>query len=323
MIVRRSLTFLLLWPVLCAAISAQEPTPPTQVGPNVKLNLIAIDRSQHAYDELTKDSVTVLEDKVPQTLSGFAKDERPVRYGIAIDSSGSFRTLLGSSLNAAKFLIDSNRATDETLLIGFISSNKIDTIQDFTADKSLLTGALKNFKVEAGQSAVIDAIYVAVQAVAARNALDPAVRHALVLVSDGEDRASYYTLDQLLQLLRATDVQVFIVGIVSELDAASGLIRLSPRTKAEHLLQTVAQESGGRVFFPRSVSEITEAAAQIAHDLRMQYVIDYQSTNVKAKDNFRKIEVKIVEAPGRAKLTPVTRPGYFLIRPEVKANKKR
>src|SRR5882672_1286228 len=94
------LRFLLVWLSLCAAISAQESTPPRTVGPTVKLNLIAIDHSQHAYDELTKDSITVLEDKAPQAISVFAKDERPVRYGIAIDSSGSFKTLLGRSLSA-------------------------------------------------------------------------------------------------------------------------------------------------------------------------------------------------------------------------------
>jgi Ca-activated chloride channel homolog len=319
---RTGLTLLLVLLSLCACVLAQEPATQTQRGPAVRLNLIAIDRSQHAYDELTKDSITVLEDKVPQTISSLAKDERPVSYAIAIDNSGSFKTLIGPSLDAARILINANRATDETLLVRFVSSEKVDTIQDFSTDKSQLTDSLKRFKAEGGQSAVIDAIYVSVQAVAARKASDPAVRRALILLSDGEDRASYYNLEQLLQLLRATEVQVSILGIISELDDRQGLIRLSPRAKAEQLLQTVARESGGQVFSPRNVAEMMQAANEISRVLQTQYVIDYRSTNCNSKDNYRKVVVKITEAPGRSKLTGVVRPGYFLTPPEIKRPRK-
>jgi len=89
------------------------------------------------------------------------------------------------------------------------------------------------------------------------------------------------------------------------------------------LIKHVAQESGGRVFFPSNDNEITEAAAQIAHDLRRQYSIEYQSTNVNTKDNYRRVEAKIVEGAGRPKLTAIMRPGYFLVRPEVKSKEKK
>jgi Ca-activated chloride channel family protein len=319
---RPGLLLLLVLLSLRTCVPAQEPPTQTQGGPAVRLNLIALDHSQHAYDELTKDSITVLEDKVPQTISVFAKDERSVSYGIAIDNSGSFRALMGPSIDAAKILIDANRATDETLLVRFVSSDKVATVQDFTADKAQLTDSLKKLKVENGQSAVIDAIYVSVKAVAAHRASDPAVRRALILVSDGEDRASYYTLDQLLQLLRSTEVQVFIIGLVNDLDNQQGLIRLSPRARAEQLLQTVARESGGQVFFPGNVTEISGAAVQVSHLLQTQYVIDYRSTNGNSKDNYRKVTVKIAEAPGRAKLSAVVRPGYFLTPPEIKSRGK-
>src|SRR5438105_3096908 len=146
------LTLLLVLLSLGASALAQEPTTQTQSGPAVRLNLLAIDHAQNAYDELSKDSITVIEDKMPQTISAFAKDERQVRYGIAIDNSGSFKTLLGPSLDAARILIDANRATDETLLVRFVSSDKIDTVQDFTTDKSQLINSLKKFKTELGQS---------------------------------------------------------------------------------------------------------------------------------------------------------------------------
>ncbi len=307
---------------LCAPIFAQEQIPQKQAGPAVRLNLIITDHSNHSLDDVRQEEIQILEGKVPQTLSVFQKDERPVDYVIAIDASGSFKDLLAPALDAAKTVIDGNRQGDEALLMSFISSDKINTISAFTSDKSKLIDSLKRFKTGMGQSAVIDAIYVAVKAAAEYNAVDSTVRRAVILVSDGEDRQSYYNTDALVKLLQATNVQVFVIGIVTQLDDQNGIIRPSPRAIAETLLKRVAQESGGRLFFSRSHDDLTRATAEIVHDLHTQYLVGYQSTNSDSKENFRKIQVKVVRTPG-PELTAITRPGYFINPPVVKENDKK
>jgi Ca-activated chloride channel family protein len=217
----RNLWVAIILLALFALTAAQEPSPQKQNGFTVKLSLIVTDRSRHALDDLSKDSIQIIEDKVPQTASLFSKDDRPVDYGLVIDNTGSFRKLIGASLQAAKLIISNNRDVDETFIERFTSADKIETVQEFTADKSMLLKSLDTLYIEGGQSAVHDAIYLAVKHVAEHRP-GPDRRQALVLLTDGEDRASYYTESQLLQLLRGKNVQVFVIGIVAQLETAWG-----------------------------------------------------------------------------------------------------
>ena len=301
---------------LRAAISAQEQSPKKQDGPAVRLSLIVTDRSGHSLDGLNKDSISILEDKIPQTVSLFSKDERPVDYGLVIDNTGSFRKLLDAALETARFLVSNNRDLDETFIERFISSNKIETVHEFTSDKTELVKSLRTLYVEGGQSAVIDGVYEAASHISDYRAGTNERRKALVLISDGEDRASYYTENQLMQLLREKDVQVFVIGIVTQLEERPGPVGLDPKGKAEKLLTLMARETGGRVFFPRTTDELRQSASEIVHDLHAQYLIGYESTTSNSKENFRKVEVKIAEAPGSDKPTAIARPGYFVNPPD-------
>jgi Ca-activated chloride channel family protein len=57
------------------------------------------------------------------------------------------------------------------------------------------------------------------------------------------------------------------------------LIRKSPRDKAVNLINKLASETGGRAFFPESISELPQIANEIVRDMRTQYVISYNPTN--------------------------------------------
>lgn len=293
----------------------QEQSPPKWTGPTVKLSLIVTDHSNHSLDDLNKEQIQILEDKMPQTISVFAKDERPVDYGLAIDTSGSSRNSIGAMLGAAKLIVNNNRDEDEIFIERFISSDKIETIEEFTSDKAELIKGLNSLYVEGGQSAVIDGVYLAVKHVAEYRP-GPERRHALVVLTDGEDLQSYYTASQLLQSIGEMDVQVFVIGIVAQLDDRSRTVGLSLRERAEKLLKTLARETGGRVFFPKNTSDLGKAVAEIVHDLHGQYVIGYLSTVYDSTDNFRTVEVRISDDPGRGKLAAITRPGYFVNPPQ-------
>ena len=277
----------------CPSLIAQEAVAPAQTPiTTVNLNLIVTDRAQHSRDDVTKEQIQVFEDGIAQTISTFSKDEKPANYVIAIDTSGSFKNLLPRILDGVRLLLEANKENDEAMLIRFISSDKIETVEKFTTDKAKLVADLKFLYIEDGQSAVVDAIYVAVQAAAEHKSGDSSIRRSVVLISDGEDRASYYTTDQLVKLLRASNVQVFVVGVVAQLDDSASAIRPSQRETAEKLLNRVARETGGRVFFPKTGNDRTHAIGEIIHDLRRQYLISYESKNNPSNDNFRKIEVK-------------------------------
>ncbi len=271
----------------------------------VELSLIVTDKSKKSVNAIDKSEVRVSEDKVEQTVLSVEPDTRPIDYGLLLDASNSLRTLFASSFEAAKLLVNNRRSEDEIFIESFISSDKIEKVRDFTADNSALLAALSSIKLDGGRSAVIDAVYIGAEHIARSKSNDR--RKALVIITDGEDRSSVQTLEKLIKLLRETRVQVFAIGLVSELDQDSGM-RTSPRDKAEKLLTTIAEESGGRAFFPRDKNELTAAANQIAGDLRSQFRITYQSSN--AKKGFRKVEVKLNSSSGEKRNAIVPR-GYY------------
>jgi Ca-activated chloride channel family protein len=303
--------------VLCLAPkyspNAQEPV--SQVvkpsGPRVELSLIVTDKGNKSLGTIRKDEIRVVEDNVEQSILSVDADERPVDCALLIDASGSFRKLLVPALEAAKLIVLNRRPADEMFIARFISSDKIERLQDFTTDGNALIDSLKSFKIEGGQSAVIDALYMAADHVAKHKSSEPR-RKVLVIITDGEDRNSFYKTESLVKLLREQRVQVFALGLTSELsrEAGTNLVRLSPREKAEKLLQTVTEESGGRVLFPQTNAELMNSISQIIGDLRAQFRITYQSSNDTSKKGFRKVEVKL-NSNGQKRIAIVPR-GYYV-----------
>ncbi len=276
----------------------------------VTLHVRVIDRNNHPINNIAKGDFKIFEDGVPQPVFSFTEEEVPVIYGLAVDTSGSLRTQLNQVIDAAKTIINSNKRGDETFLERFIDRDKIENLQEFTPNKDLLLDAVDNLYVEGGQTAVIDGVYLAAEHVAEykKGNDDDRRRRALIVVTDGEDRASYYNEIQLFQRLREEDVQIYVIGFVSELDADKGFIRKSSKEKAVTLLNKIAGETGGRAFFPQTLSELPQVANEIVRDLRTQYVVSYDPTNKAHDGTYRAIKVVVADAPGQKRIA-LTRSG--------------
>jgi Ca-activated chloride channel family protein len=262
------------------------PTPPQEFGEGerigvdtelVTLNVRVIDRNNRPIDNVKQNEFRVFEDGQPQPIEFFTKEEVPINYGLAIDTSGSLRSQLQSVIDAATAIVNSNKPGDETFIERFISSDKIEIVQDFTQSTEYLLDGLNNLYIEGGQTAVIDGVYLAAEHVTKYKKGDEndRRRRALIVITDGEDRNSFYKEDQLFARLREEDVQIYVIGFVNELEKDGGFIRKSTREKAVNLLNKLAGETGGRAFFPQSLSELPQIAKEIVRDLRTQYVLAY------------------------------------------------
>ena len=277
----------------------------------VTLHVRVIDRNNRPINNIRKDDFTILEDGAPQKIFSFTEEEVPVIYGLAIDTSGSLRPQFESVISAGKTIINSNKKGDETFLERFISSDKIETIQDFTPNKDFLMDGLDQLYIEGGQTAVIDGVYLAAQHVAdyQKGPDEDHRRRALIVVTDGEDRQSYYNEAQLFSSLREEDVQIYVIGFVNELDSDRGLIRKSSKDKAVGLLNRLATETGGRAFFPNSLAELPQIASEIVRDLRTQYVISYDPTNKVHDGSYHAIKVTVAQPANGDRRIALTRPG--------------
>ena len=315
------------------AVSAQDPPPPAKQNPNqkkapqrqgaqaddqpqdkddnvlkidtnlVSLDVSVIDQNNSPVFTLTPDDFSVFEDKVKQKVESVSREEVPVSFGMVIDTSGSMRSKLQTVSEASLSLIKQMRPNDE----GFISQFKAEPelVQDFTRDRRELEDALGELFTSGG-TALLDAI-IATSDYAQEKGKER--RKALIVISDGLEKNSSVKEKEVLEAIKENEVQVYLVGFIDE-DEGTGLFNRSNSKKAKDLLNRLAEDSGGRAFFPKDLSEMPAIAAQIAKDLRTQYVISYYPSNESRDGSFRSVKVMINSKDGR-KLIARTRQGYY------------
>lgn len=286
---------LVLW--LSCASSAQRQN---QV---VLLHVRVTDPADKPVLDVPESSFQVTEDGVPQKISFFINKEVPLSYGLVIDASGSMHSQINQILEAAGRIVLSNRPSDDTFVVKFVSSDKIYVEQEPTSDKTALFKALDGFYIETGQSAVLDAIYLSAQKLAQQKDTGQLRRRILILVTDGEDRVSFYKQDTLFELLGAYNIQVFTVAFTRDLPGNS-------RDKAMKLLKRLALDTGGRTYYPVSKTDVERIAGEIINDIRMQYVIGYEPSGGDPHKDFHKVQVSISENPNQEKRVAITRVGY-------------
>ncbi|HWS86877.1 MAG TPA: VWA domain-containing protein [Pyrinomonadaceae bacterium] len=289
--------------LVCAALlSAASAVGYAQEQATARVEVTLTGGKGRAAPRLTKEDVRVYVDGVERPVVTLEKEPQPVSYGLVVDNSGSLRSQIGAVVTAAKYLVERNRPGDEAFVVRFVSSDNIKIIQTMTADQSALNGALDRMFVERGQTAMLDALHLAGDYITknASRAADGKSRRALLLVSDGEDRVSFYKVEQVLKLLKEAGVQVFCVGLTGALDKEQGFITASKRQRAKDLLMKIATETGGQVFYAEKSGELEEAVLAIAENMRARYVVGYEPPAA-AKGN-GKVEVKVVGEPGKQKL---------------------
>jgi Ca-activated chloride channel family protein len=278
----------------------------------VNISVRVIDRAGRPVNKVSESDFKIYEDNVLQQIEFFSKSDLPTNYAIVVDNSGSLRSQLEKVIDAGKILVNSNGPNDETQLIRFVGKDKISIEQDFTANKADLVDSLDNLFIEGGQTAITDAVYLAVENVEEYEKSSKAVdrkRRAIILVTDGEDRDSFYTEKQLFDLLKESETQIYVIGFVSELSSEGSLIRKSAQSKAKSYLERMATETGGKAYFPNSTDELAGIAKDIGSELRTQFSIGYVPTNDRKDGTFRSIKVQIADGPNKEKRIPITRAG--------------
>lgn len=269
----------------------------------VLLDVNVTDQQGRPEPGLMKNDFVVYEDRVSQNIESVNSEEAPVSMGLVIDTSGSMQPKLYTVSDATRGLIRQMRPDDEAFLAQF--KTEAELVQEFTSDHRELEEALRTLNVNGG-TALLDAIIAA-----ADHAHEKGKRRrkALVVITDGVEKNSSVKEKEVMKVIKEDEVQLYLVGFIDE-EASGGLFSRSPAKKAKDLLTRLAEDSGGRAFFLSDVSETNAITAQIAKDLRAQYVISYYPSNDRRDGSFRSVRVAVNLRDNR-KLIARTRQGYF------------
>jgi Ca-activated chloride channel family protein len=278
--------------------SKNKKDPPGPV--TIKANVTVLDAAGNLVNGLKAGDIKVFEDGVEQKITYFAGKGPVLNLGLVMDNSGSLRPQLKKLEIAGNTLVDSLTGEGEAFVVRFISSEKIEVIREWTSNKTKLNQALENMFIEGGQSAVIDALYLSAQILLDREKTDRSRKYAMVLVSDVEERDSYYELKDLLGMLKDSDIQIFVIALTGELtkNRDDRNQPQHPKVYAENLAQTIAVETGGNVFFlgkKYTDDDLKAVTKSISDELRYPYVIGYTSTNQNRDGTARKLRVEIAD----------------------------
>ena len=259
----------------------------------VILTASVVDDERKFVAGLGKADFALYEDDVPQAIIDFSQETRPITMAILIDTSGSMREEIDLVQSAAKSFVETLRPEDRALVVDF--DENVYLLQELTSDHALLEAAIEGTDAEGG-TALYDAVYASYRRL---RKIDG--RKAIVLLSDGADTNSRFSYQKVLELTRTHDVVFYSIGL--------GATVLDVGVRGS--LKQLADETGGRSYFPRVAGELEDIYKQIAEDLRSQYYLTYSPTNRATDGTWRKIRLETTAKGAKVK----TRKGYYAVKP--------
>lgn len=250
---------------------------------------------------LDKEHFRVFEDKKEQSVLQFSSEDAPISIGIVFDTSGSMGSKLVKSRQAVAQFFHTANPEDEAFLVRF--NDRAELALPFTHDLAEVQSKL-TFTQSRGKTALLDAIYLALHQM--KKAKNP--RKALLVISDGGDNNSRYTENEIKNLVREADVQVYAIGIY---EPVGSRMRTAEELAGPGVLTNIAEQTGGRQYAVENLNELPDIAAKIGIELRNQYILGYSPANLERDGKYRKVQVKLVQPRGLPSLRAHWRLGYY------------
>jgi len=300
----------------CAVIGAQSPKPPDKAPAApaglqspafrggidlVSLNVTVSDGNARYVTDLQQEDFSVFEDGVKQDVTFFNKTNLPIALALMLDTSASMDTKLQTAQEAAVGFVRRLRPQDVAEVIDFDS--RVNVIAPFTDSAADLEQAIRKTSA-GGSTSLYNAVYIALKELkkqVARN-VEEIRRRAIVVLSDGEDTSSLLPYDEVLDLAKRSETAIYSIGLRS-----NDPIENRGFKEAEFELRQLAQETGGRSFFPNQVADLSKIYGEISEELSSQYTVGYTSKNARRDGAWRRVVVRI---NGR-QVTARTKQGYF------------
>lgn len=285
----------------------------------------AADKNKRFISTLKKEDLRVLEDGHVQEIFTFQQNtDLPLSAAILIDCSASEERTLPDEKAAARSFLEAvlRPGRDEAAIVSF--TGEVTLEQGFTGSLDRLRRAVDRVdfvppagyigggivvggtppisdtnQALAGSTAIWDAVW-ATSNELLQDSADNA-RRAIILLTDGEDTISQVKMKDAIEQAQKADALIYTIGIGDSYNFGVN----------EGALRKLAEQTGGRAYFPHSERELREAFAQIQRDLREQYLVAYSPLNKARDGSYRRIQIEIINPELRKQLKLNYRPGYF------------
>src|SRR5437879_2336224 len=291
----------------------------TRVVNLVDVLFTVLNRRNRLVPDLDKNDFKIFDEGKPQEIRYFSKQtDLPLRIGMLLDTSNSIRDRIKFEQDASVNFLFSvlRRNKDEAFVMTFDDEPQI--VQGFTGDAGALRDQITKTRAGGG-TAIYDAIYEACVKELSHPPRPPGdqpdvVRRVMILISDGEDNLSTHTRADAIEMAQRTSVVIYTISTstqwisLSQTDPSKMGDRKYHLTDGDKILQELAEETGGRAFFPYHVDDLDQSFQDIGDELRNQYSIAYLPTNYVVDGRYHKIRIEVPDHKG---YQVRARRGYF------------
>jgi Ca-activated chloride channel family protein len=254
----------------------------------INLSLSVTDGRSNFVTDLAQRDFAVFEDGIRQELTLFTHEDLPISLVLLIDSSASMEENLKTAQDAAIRFTRTLRAQDLAQVVQF--NERATSLQTFTNDLAALERAIRSTEASGPT-----ALYVALKDLGRDTRAAELRRRAIIILSDGEDTASLVTDDQVLELAKKSEINIYAISLRPQRARDRQRQAFS---QAEYLLNALTRETGGRAYFPASIGELDSVYDRIAEELRTLYSVGYVSSNVRRDGKWRRIVVRVPDREG-------------------------
>src|SRR5712675_1832502 len=291
----------------------------TQVVNLVDVLFTVLNRRNKLVPDLAENDFKIWDDKSPQAIRYFSRQtDLPLRIGLLMDTSNSIRDRLKFEQDAlVSFLFSVLRHNkDQAFVMTFDDEPAV--LQAFTDDAGRLRDEIVKTRAGGG-TAVYDAIYSACQKELSHPPRPPGdqpdvVRRVMILISDGDDNLSNHTRAEAIEMAQRYSVVIYTISTstqwiqLSQTNPDKSANRKTHLTEGDKILQDVAEETGGRAFFPYHVDDLDQSFQDIGDELRNQYSIAYIPNNYQLDGKYHRIRIEVPDHKG---YQVRARRGYF------------
>jgi Ca-activated chloride channel family protein len=270
--------------------------------------------------DLNKEDFKVFDDGVQQEIASFSQPtDLPLRIGMVLDTSNSIRDRLKFEQEAAiNFLYNAmRREKDQAFLMTFDDGPQI--INAFTGDSGTLRDTILKQRAGGG-TALYDAVYAASEQLLTKSPLPPGpnpdVRRVLLVISDGDDNSSDRSRGAAIEMAQRAGVIIYAISTSTnwinqedERNPTKQVQRKYSKDEGDHVLDQLAEETGGRSFFPFRVDDLGQSFLDIGDELRHQYALAYSPAGRVPDGKFHTIRIQV----NRKDVVLRARKGYYAV----------
>jgi Ca-activated chloride channel family protein len=287
----------------------------------------AADSNKRFINTLRKEDIRILEDGQPQEIFTFQKNvDLPLSIGILIDTSRSEERTLPDEKAAARAFLEAvmRPDKDEAAVVSFTGevtleqglTGNVDRLRkaidrvEFVPPSGYIGGGVvvggtppisDTNQILAGSTAIWDAVWATSNELLSDSTAEN-TRRTIILLTDGYDTISQVKMREAIERAQKADALIYAIGIG---DSYQGGVDAGS-------LKKIAEQTGGRAYFPRNERELHSAFVQIQTDLREQYLVAYSPSNKTRDGAYRRIQIELIDPEVRKQNLKLNyRPGYF------------